>query len=114
MSAASTAADGFIRVASEQAAHRLGWSPGNPDATRRAAEAYAFVTALVERSVAAFHLNDVHALHEAAFALASSPPMLAAFYQNIDLLYADRFADADAVSALVMRALEHSAEMPRP
>ena len=114
VSAPGSAAESFIRAASEQAAHRLGWSPADPDDVRREAEAHGFVTSLVARSVAAFRLCDDRALGEAAFALASSPAMLAAFYQNIDLLYTHRFADADAVSALVMRALEHSAEMPRP
>ena len=112
MSAPDNAAAGFIRAASEQAAHRLGWSPDHPDEARRETDAYGFVTALLERSAAAYRLSDDRALDEAALELASSPPMLAAFYQNIDLLYNDRFEDADAVSALVMRALEHSAEMP--
>lgn len=114
MSAPDRPAAGFIRAASEQAAHRLGWSPEHPDDAHRAVEAFGFVTALVERSAAAYRLQDDQALSEAAHELASSPPMLAAFYQNIDLLYNDRYVDADAVSALVMRALEHSAEMPRP
>ena len=107
-------AAGFIRAASEQAAHRLGWSPDHADAARREADAHGFVTTLLERSAAAYRMSDDRALSEAALELALSPPMLAAFYQNVDLLYNDRFEDADAVSALVMRALEHSAGLPHP
>lgn len=108
------AADGFIRAASEQAAHRLGWSPETVDDARREADAFGVVSTLVDRAASALRAGDGSALAEGAFELASSPPLLAAFYQNIDLLYADGFADADAVSALIMRALEYSAEMLPP
>lgn len=111
---AQDAAAGFIRAASEQAAHRLGWTAGGTDDPSRESNARVFVSSLVERAVEAERASDDRALSRAAFELASSPPMLAAFYQNIDLLYADGFRDADAVSALIMRALEHSAEMRSP
>lgn len=114
MTAPDSAALGFIRAASEQAAFRLGWNDAEPDLSRRHADAAGMVTALLERAVDATRIGDSRALSVAAHELAASPPMLAAFYQNIDLLYMDGFADADAVSALIMRALEHSAEMPRP
>jgi hypothetical protein len=39
-------------------------------------------------------------------ALAADPPLLAAFFQNVDLLYRYGHPHADAVGALVMRALE--------
>jgi hypothetical protein len=42
----------------------------------------------------------------AAARLRGDPALLAAFFQNIDLLYRHRFAGADAMSLLVMRALE--------
>jgi hypothetical protein len=38
--------------------------------------------------------------------LAGDVPLLASFFQNVDLLYAHGYADADAVSALIMAALE--------
>jgi hypothetical protein len=42
----------------------------------------------------------------AAARLRGDPALLAAFFQNVDLLYRHAFAGADAVSLLVMRALE--------
>jgi hypothetical protein len=42
----------------------------------------------------------------AAARLRRDPALLAAFFQNVDLLYRHAFAGADAVSLLVMRALE--------
>lgn len=47
----------------------------------------------------------------AAARLAAEPPMLAAFFQNVDLLYAHRDPGADPVAALVMRALERAEEL---
>jgi len=40
--------------------------------------------------------------------LAERPEALAAFFQNVDLLYAHGFPRADRVSLLIMRALEHA------
>lgn len=42
---------------------------------------------------------------EAAAALAADPELLAAFFQNIDLLYAQADPHADVVSGWIMRAL---------
>lgn len=42
----------------------------------------------------------------AAAVLASDPELLAAFFQNIDLLYECEFPDANAVSTTIMRAME--------
>jgi hypothetical protein len=39
-------------------------------------------------------------------ALAADPPLLAAFFQNVDLLYRHGYPHADAVGALVMGAVE--------
>lgn len=103
----------FILAASEQAAHRLGWGD-EPDDARREADAFGTAATLVERATAAARARDDIALDEAAIELATAPAMLAAFFQNIDLLYDSGFEDADAVSALIMRALERSAEMPSP
>lgn len=114
MSSPDPQAAGFIQAASEQVSHRLGWNAPVEEPARREVEAHGFVTTLVERAVSAFRLRDERELDEAAHELASHAPVLAAFFQNIDLLYADGFAEADAVSALVMRALEFSAEMPHP
>lgn len=49
------------------------------------------------------------AVTDAAAELADDPALLAAFFQNVDLLYEESFARADAVSLLVMAALERLA-----
>jgi hypothetical protein len=45
-------------------------------------------------------------LEVAAEALRSDPPLFAAFFQNLDLLFDAPPAESDAVSGLVMAALE--------
>ena len=47
---------------------------------------------------------------DAADRLATDPVMLAAFFQNVDLLYEHGYREADAVAALVMHAVERLAE----
>lgn len=44
--------------------------------------------------------------------LIAEPEMLAAFFQNVDLLYAEAAIQADAVGAVVMRALEVLSSAP--
>lgn len=51
---------------------------------------------------------------EAETHLARDPVLLAAVFQNIDLLYRDAFAHADGVSALVMQALAGIDPDPTP
>ena len=46
----------------------------------------------------------------AAAALALDHPLLSAFFQNIDLLYDHGYAEADAVSAMVLHALHLAVE----
>jgi hypothetical protein len=46
----------------------------------------------------------------AAAELRADPPLFAAFFQNLDLLFAAPVPESDAVSALVMAALEEVAE----
>lgn len=57
----------------------------------------------VARRVAA--LLDAPAGPGTAASLAADPPLLAAVFQNADLLFAHHFPGADAVSLLVMEAL---------
>lgn len=49
---------------------------------------------------------------EAAERLRAHPLLLAAFFQNIDLLYQHGYPHADAVSLLIMRALEEPSGDP--
>ena len=54
--------------------------------------------------------NDAEgvARDHAARLLAAEPPLLAAFFQNIDVLFVDGATCADAVSAVTLRAMEIS------
>jgi hypothetical protein len=49
---------------------------------------------------------DDGAAEDAARGLAADAVMLASFFQNVDLLYGHGFARADAVSGVIMRAVE--------
>ena len=46
--------------------------------------------------------------------LLAEPPLAAAFFQNLDLLYTHASTHADALSALLMRTLELAAEHEAP
>jgi hypothetical protein len=46
--------------------------------------------------------------------LLAEPPLAAAFFQNLDLLYAHGSTHADAMSTLLMRVLELAAEEAPP
>ena len=48
-----------------------------------------------------------------ALRLLAEPPLAAAFFQNLDLLYAHDSPHADAMSAVLMRALELAAAAER-
>lgn len=45
-------------------------------------------------------------------ALLADPPLLASFFQNVDLLYEHSYGGADEVSAWIMQALERAAPQP--
>lgn len=49
----------------------------------------------------------------AEHALAADHAMLAAFFQNVDLLYQHGHPTADSVSALILQALHHATESER-
>jgi hypothetical protein len=49
----------------------------------------------------------------AEHALAADHAMLAAFFQNVDLLYQHAHPTADSVSALILQALHHATESER-
>lgn len=88
----------FLEAVAGQVAHRHGEPEGDP----REAELAAGVRAL--------ELLLAPEEEDAAGRLVSEPPMLAAFFQNVDLLYEHRDPHADAVAGLVMRALERAEE----
>ena len=104
--------DGFVAHTMDHYVHRLGASPGDPASAEHVARR---VRALVDDAGDAHAIVDPVALERrdrAAHELAGDPALLAAFFQNVDLLYAGQFFCADAVSALILRALELSALFP--
>jgi hypothetical protein len=93
----------FAEAVVEQVAHPLGTAPSaDPAGAERAVGGR--VVGLLEGSVA-----GASAAAEAAAGLSNDPAMLAAFFQNLDLL--DRRTDArtDAVALLVLSAMERLA-----
>jgi hypothetical protein len=90
----------FAEAVVAQVAHPLGAPPASrPGARER------LVARRVARLLAASVRPDP-APARAAARLAADAPLLAAAFQNVDLLYAHRCARADAVSLLVMGAIE--------
>ena len=97
----------FLDAVAHQAAHRLGEPsdvPGPEDRERHCRHEAERIIALAEEPA----MFDGAAVH-----LAGDTTMLAAFFQNLDLLSASA-ASSDAVARLVGRALEFSAEMKSP
>lgn len=88
--------EGALRFAAEvtgQAAHRHG-TGRDPAAEEQAVGSLVLDLVLRPRAP------------DAPARLAAAPPLLAAFFQNVDLLYEHHDPGADAVSGLVMHALE--------
>jgi hypothetical protein len=90
------AAHPFVEAVVTQVAYPLGASR-EPDPARE--------REVAERVLALLHSADA-AGYAGAEALADNPRLLAALFQNVDLLYEEQHARADAVSVLIMRALE--------
>lgn len=93
----------FLDAVAHQVAHRLGG--GGVD--RSEADVRDAAERLLEWS-----RDDRR--EDAAHELAVDAVMLAAFFQNIDLLYSSDYTHSDAVALMLGRALEFSAEMKTP
>ena len=79
--------------------------------TQLARGAGAGAEAAIARRVAAMvRASAGGPLEVAAEALCADPPLFAAFFQNLDLLFAAPVPEADAVSGLVMAALARAGE----
>jgi hypothetical protein len=65
---------------------------------------------IARRVAAMVRASGVGPPEVAAEALCADPPLFAAFFQNLDLLFAAPAPEADAVSGLVMAALERAGE----
>ena len=96
----------FVRAVISQllAPHDTNGVPPSADHVRQLGDR---VVALVQAAAESGAERGAAAQPEAvAAALAHDAPMLAAFFQNIDLLYEAECPDANAVSTTIMRALE--------
>jgi len=90
----------FATAVVAQVAHPLG-APAAAHPSRRERAVGRRLVRLLAASV-----GDAPAVERAADALAGDPPLLAAAFQNVDLLYAHACPAADRVSLLVMGAIE--------
>lgn len=99
----------FLDAVAHHAAHRL----GEPDITSPPHSDPEHVRRLEAERI--IRLADIAAtFDDAAIALASDATMLAAFFQNLDLLFTHDSPHGDVVARLLGRALEFSAEMKTP
>lgn len=90
----------FVEAVVVQLVYPLGGpAPASPEEAERAVGDR--VVAMLGASTA-----DPHFTARAAADLAADAALLAAFFQNVDLLHSHRCPHADAVSLLVMAALE--------
>jgi hypothetical protein len=107
------AALAFAEAVAVQRARPLGGAP-LPEAEQQRLD-----TAVAERVTRLVHAANGHAAHTPGTVpappaptaeLRSDPVLLAAVFQNIDLLYRDGYPHADTVSDFVMRALSRACE----
>jgi hypothetical protein len=102
------AAAPFVEAVTVQRARPLGADPRPPEAQREEdRDVAAAVLGLVRAATAAREpaRECCQTMAESANRLRSDPSLLAAVFQNIDLLYRHGYSHADAVSEIVMRAL---------
>lgn len=98
------AALAFLAAVVEQVVHHLRPAPPADSAVEE--------WAVAGRALALLRDAAAGELDAAARRLIAEPEMLAAFFQNADLLYVEAAAQADAVGAVVMRALEVLSSAP--
>jgi hypothetical protein len=94
-------AEAFVAAVVEQIAHPLGSAapPSEEVEGRAVAEVIRFLRDAGDPAADPAHPDAARRLRGQAL-------LLSAFFANIDLLYQHRYPDADAVAALVMRAME--------
>ena len=96
----------FLDAVARQVAYGLGADPHSSDAESRAIDAEKRAVSVLRDAGAAGVPSSAEAFDAAARRLLAEPPMLAAFFQNLDLLFEHRAAGAEAVARLLMRAME--------
>jgi hypothetical protein len=103
----------FLEAVVQQTAFPLGESVSAAEAPERQRKTVRQVIDLLLATRAAGGEAAAGDRDEAAERLRAHPVLLAAFFQNIDLLYQQAYPHADAVSLLVMRALDNREEPGR-
>ncbi len=103
----------FAEAVVHQVAHPLGARVAAGAPEQRAARERA-VAAVLLATIGAAASRDERLLEQAADQLAADAALLAACYQNLDLLPAFGHAASDAVALLVGRAVERLAARPTP
>ena len=95
----------FLAAVAEQVVHHL---RPEPPVDAAATEEWA----VASRALALMREAVEGEIDAPARRLLAEPEMLAAFFQNVDLLYAAAAREADAAGAVVMRAMELLASAP--
>jgi hypothetical protein len=95
----------FLRAVAHQVTYALGADPAGQDTGAHESAAEQRALALL-RDAGAFGEAEIPPLDDVARRLLAEPAMLAAFFQNLDLLFEHRAPGANAVSLLLMRAME--------
>ncbi|HUF25469.1 MAG TPA: hypothetical protein VMM18_00710 [Gemmatimonadaceae bacterium] len=96
----------FLEAVAHAVAYGLGADALEPGGERRKADASRRAVEILRAAGALDTPVDAGALDAAARRLLDDRALLAAFFQNLDLLYQHRAPRADVVSRLLMRVME--------
>ena len=96
----------FLEAVAAHVAFGLGADPTGGDGAERLARTRAAALAVLRDAGALGGPRVAAQVDAAARALLDNPPLLAAFFQNLDLLYEHEAPGAAEVSLLLMRAME--------
>ena len=98
--------DPFLDAVTTHVAFGLGADPVDGATAERLADARLAALDVLRRCGALGGPRDPAEVDAAARLLLANPPLLAAFFQNLDLLYLHGAAGAPEVSLLLMRVME--------
>ena len=96
----------FLEAVAAHVTFGLGADPSDGATVERQATARLATLGVLHACGALGGSPDPAQVDAAARALLANPPLLAAFFQNLDLLYQHRAPEATKVSLLLMRAME--------
>jgi hypothetical protein len=96
----------FLDAVAAHVAFGLGADPSDGGTGERLTNARLAALGILRACGAVDGPGDARGLDDAARTLLGNPPLLAAFFQNLDLLYQHDAPGAPAVSLLLMRTME--------